>query len=245
MMFMKNFLALAFLAGAVMGCTTVKSYTAKTEAGPARPGDYPIHLYPVEIPVPRPHKVIGVMSIRDTPFTLFGGSFEGEVAQLRAKAGQVGADAVKLTAVEAPDFLHAKYRVEAELVRFTDAWERVELTEEDFRLYLANHQGGLDPIEGIWAANDPMQTRVAVVRNATRPGRDFVAFVLSTRNASWLLGYKKFELASGERAGVYRGYFYFEDFRRKGVAFSLKGSAANLFIVPMADDNPPVIFAKE
>lgn len=228
-----------------MGCTTVKNYESKADPGTARLADYPVHLYPKEVPVPRPHEVIGVMTIRDTPLTLFGGSFEGEVAQLRKKALQVGADAVKLTSVEEPDFLHAKYRVAAELIRFTDDWERVEITEAEFRAQLAASGGQLDPIEGIWTGSDSMQTRLGVMRSDTKPGRAFVAVVLSTRNVSWPVGYKKIELASGERAGIYRGYYYFEDFRRKGVAISLKGALGNLFFIPMADDARPLIFTKE
>lgn len=230
---------------AVVGCTTVKNYESKIAPGAAHPADYPIHLYPKEVAVPRAHEVIGVMSIRDTPLTLFGGSFEGEIAQLRKQAVRVGADAVKLTAVEQPDFLHAKYRVTAELIRFTDSWEQVEITEAEFRAQLSARRTQLDPIEGIWAANDPMQTRLGVLRSDTKPGRAFIAVVVSTRNVNWPVGYKKLELASGERAGIYRGYYYFEDFRRKAVALSLKGALGNLFFIPMSDDEPPLIFTKE
>lgn len=243
-MFIKNLFWLG-VALVFTGCTTISNYNAKAPAGPARAKDYPIHLYPKEVNVPRPHEVVGIMTIRDTPLTVWGGSFEGEVAELRRKAQKVGADAVKLTSVEQPDFLHAKYRVDGEIIRYTDVWEKSELTEANFKAYLAANAAALDPVEGIWQANDLMQTRVGIVRNASKPGRDFVAFILGTANASWQPGYKKLELASGERAGVYRGLFYYEDFRRRGIAITLRGQAPVIFIIPMEGDTPPVIFAKE
>jgi hypothetical protein len=242
---MKNLVLLPFLAVGLAGCTTVTSYTSKSEAGPARAADYPIYVYPEKLDVPRPYEVIGTMSIRDTPLTLFGGSFEGELQTLRERARRQGADALKLTSVEPPDFLHAKYRVEADFLRFTNAWEKVALSETELLTYFRTNQSALDTLEGIWQGNDAMRSRVGIVRNNSRPGRDFIAFILNTSNPTWQRGDKKLELASGERPGVYRGVYYFDDYRRKAVAFTLLGAQTNVFILPMPDENPPVIFAKE
>jgi hypothetical protein len=243
-MAMKNLLLVLSLT-VFAGCTTVKSYTPKTESGPAKPADYPIYVYPEKIGVPRPYEVIGAMSIRDTPFTLFGGSFEGELNTLRKHARKKGADALKLTAVEQPDFLHAKYRMEANFLRFTEAWENIAVSEDELRTYLQDQQSTLDPIEGIWLVNDALRSRVGIMRNKARAGREFVTFMLATTNPTWRPGDKKLDLTRGERPGVYRGVYCFDDYRRKSVAFSLLGSRTNVFILPMPDENPPVIFTKE
>lgn len=244
-MAIKNLVVLPLLALLLAGCTTVKSYVAKSEAGPAKPTDYPIYVYNDKMNVPRPFVVVGTMSIRDTPLTLFGGSFEGEVEILRKSARLKGADALELTAIEKPDFLHAKYRVTANFIRFTNAWESIAFSEDELRNYLRDNGATLDPIEGIWTATDAMQSRVGIIRNNAWAGRDFVAFILRTGNPTWQPGDKKLDLASGERPGVYRGNYYFDDYRRKGVALTLMGSRANAFILPMPDNNPPIIFTKE
>lgn len=243
-MAMKNILLLLSLT-VFAGCTVVKSYTPKAEPGPARAEDYPIYVYPEKVGVPRPYEVIGTMSIRDTPFTVFGGSFEGELDTLRKHARKQGADALKLTSVEQPDFLHAKYRMEANFLRFTNAWENIALSEEAFRAYLRANQQTLDPIEGIWLANDAMQSRVGIIRNNSWAGRDFVAFILRSANLSWRPGDKKLDIASGERPGVYRGIYYQDDYRRQGVAFTLRGAQTNMFAFPLSDDGFPSIFTRE
>jgi hypothetical protein len=241
----KNLFLLLFLAGLPVGCTTVKSYVPQTEPGPAKPADYPIYIYNEKTAVPRPAAVIGTMSIRDTPFTMFGGSLESELQTLQENARRRGADALKLTAVEQPDFLHAKYRVTADFLRFTNAWENLALLEQEFRTYLDTPTEPLDPIEGIWVVNDKLRSRVGIIRNNVRPGRDFIAFILNTSNPTWQPGDKKLELASGERPGVYRGLYCFDDYRRKAVAFTLMGARTNVFILPMPNDDPPIIFSKE
>jgi hypothetical protein len=227
------------------GCTTVTRYEAKTKAHPAKPADHPIYLYPREVRVPRPYEVIGVMEIRDTPFTMFGGSFESEIAALRERARKVGADAVQLTSVEQPDFLHAKYRMDANLIRFSEPWEQVQWTEAEFRDYLRAQGEALDPVEGIWVANDVMQSRIAIRRVKSRPDREFAAYLLHTRNPTWRLGDKKLDLVRGERPGVYRGAYYLEDYRRKSIAFSLLGARTNVFVIPQAEDEPPIVFSRE
>jgi len=241
----KNFFRFALLAVLLVGCTTVKNYDSKAAPGPAKPKDYPIYVYNEKAPVPRPYEVIGKMSIRDTAFTMFGGSLEGEVQTLREAARSKGADALLLTRVEPPDFLHAKYRVEASFLRFTNGWETITISDDELRAYFRDNEAALNPIEGIWQSNDATQSRVAIMQNNTWAGRDFIAIMLSSANPTWQRGDKKLDLAKGERPGVYRGNYYFDDYRRKGVAFTLMMARTNLFILPMADDSPPVIFSKE
>lgn len=240
-----KYLSLALSLAALTGCTVMKSYTPKAEAGPARAKDYPIYVYPEKIGVPRPYEVIGTMSIRDTPFTVIGGSFEGEMDILRDNARKRGADALKLTSVEQPDFLHAKYRITADFLRFTNVWENVALSDDEVQSYFQNPPQPLDPIEGVWVANDAMQSRVAILRNNAHPRRDFIAILLNTRNPSWQRGDVKLELASRERPGVYRGVYYQDDYRRQGVAFTLRGAQTNVFMFPSSDDGFPSIFTKQ
>jgi len=240
----KLFLGLSLMT-LLLGCTTVKTYKANTKPGAAKPEDHPIYVYNEKVPVPRPYEIIGTMTIGDTPFTVFGGSFEGELETLRKQARKRGADGLQITQVESPDFLHAKYRVTANFVRFTNTWESLPFSEADFRNYLTTQKEKLDPIEGFWQINDGVGSRVGIVRDNTRAGRDFFGFILATGNPSWKVGDKKIELASGERPGVYRGAYYFDDYRRKTVAFPLLGAQTNLFILQMPADETPILFKKE
>lgn len=240
----KSFLGL-LLVTLSLGCTTVKTYVPKAEPGAAKPTDYPIYVYNEKIAVPRPYEIIGTMNISDTPLTVFGGSFEGELDTLRQQARKRGADGLQITAVEPPDFFHAKYRVTANFVRFTNTWESLPFSEAEFRGYLTAQKEQLDPIEGCWQINDAAGSRVGIVRDNTRPGREFFGFVLASGNPTWKPGDKKIELATGERPGVYRGAYYFDDYRRKTVAFPLLGAQTNLFILQMPADETPVLFTKE
>lgn len=240
----KSILGLWFVT-MLLGCTTVKTYVANTEPGSPRAADYPIYVYNEKVPVPRPYEIIGTMRITDTPLTVFGGSFEGELDTLRQQARKRGADGLQITQVEPPDFFHAKYRVTGNFIRFTNMWESLPMAESDMRAYLTETQSQLDPIEGIWRVNDAARSRVGIVRDHTRPGRDFFGFLLATGNPSWKPGDKKIELARGERPGVYRGAYYFDDYRRKTVAFNLLGAQTNLFILQMPSDETPILFTKE
>lgn len=240
----KSILGLLFVP-LLLGCTTMKTYVSNTAPGSPRAADYPIYVYNEKIPVPRPYEVIGTMNISDTPFTVFGGSLEGEVDTLRKQARKRGADGLQITQVEPPDFFHAKYRVTGNFIRFTNTWETHPWSEAELQTYLTSEAGKLDVIEGIWRVNDAARSRVGIVRDNTRPGRDFFGFLLATGNPSWKLGAKKIELAGGERPGIYRGAYYFDDYRRKTVAFNLLGAQTNLFILQMPSDETPILFTKE
>jgi len=232
-------------AALATGCTTITSYKPQSEARAARAADYPIYVYPSETKVPRPYEVVGFMTIRDTPLTVFGGSLEGEIDELRTKARKVGADAVKLTSVEKPDFLHSKHRVEANIIRFRDEWETFPYTESEFAAYLEASRATLDPIEGIWSTTDAMQSRVAIMKSSMPRGRDFAGFILNSSNPTWRRGDKKVDLKKGERPGVYRGFVYLDDYQRHPVAFTLRGAQTNTFFFKLSDDLPPIIVTKE
>ena len=226
------------------GCTTVK-YEGKTDAGPAKPEGYPIYVYPEEVKVPRPFEVIGTMRVGDTPFTVIGGSLEGVMNTLRQKARQKGADALKLTSFKPPGFTSANYRADANFLRFTEAWESVSYSDDELRAYFRTNAQTLDPIEGIWLGSDAVQSRVVIMKNSARPGRDFIAFILSTSNPSWQRGDKKMDLARGERPGVYRGDYYLDDYQGKRVAFTFRGPPASRFILQWSEESAPVIFTRQ
>jgi hypothetical protein len=241
---MKNPALFLFPVLMLTGCTTVK-YEPKTAAGPAKPADYPIYVYTEKMKVPRPFEIIGTMRVGDTPITMIGGSLEAVLKTLRQNARQKGADALRLTAVNEPGFTSANYRVDANFLRFTDAWESVSLSEDELRAYFRTNGQTLDPIEGIWFVNDAPQSRVAIMKNSSKPGRDFVAFILNTKNPSWRRGDKKMDIASGERQGVYRGDYYLDDYQGKRVAFTLRGTPASSFVLQMSEESYPIVFSRE
>lgn len=232
------------LIGLLTGCGTVSDYSPQGATSQPKPADYPIYVYPEELPVPRAYETVGSMYVGETLFTVFGGSFENELNTMRKKARRVGADAVKITSIQQPDFLHAKHRVEANLIRFTQPWESIPMDEAEMKLYLQADRD-FDPLEGIWHIQDPAQTRIGIVENRSKPGRDFVAFLLDSSNASWKPGDKKLDLLRGERNEVYRGSYYFDDYRRQSVAFTLRPGNTNSFMIQLSVDSVPLFFVRE
>jgi hypothetical protein len=225
------------------GCTTVK-YESKTAAGPAKPEDYPIYVYNEKAKIPRAFEVIGTMRVGDTPVTVIGGSLESVMKTLRQNARRKGADALQLTSVEPPGFTSANYRIEANFIRFTDAWESVPRSEEELVAYYQTNGPSLDPIESIWVGNDPTQSRIGVVKDNSKPGREFIALILETKNPSWQRGDKKLDLVRGERPGVYRGEYYFDNYESKKVAITLRGPPQNRFVIHLPNDTSTISFAR-
>jgi hypothetical protein len=242
---MKNSVLIFFPLLLVAGCTTVAKYEPKTASGPPKPADYPIYVYTGDVTIPRPFEVIGTMKIGDTPITVIGGSVEDELNTLRKTARLKGADALQLTTVENPGLVHSKFRIEANLIRFTNAWETIFLSEEALRTYLRTNAQKLDPIEGIWVVNDAGRSRVGIMKTRSQPGKDFVAFILGTTNPSWHAGCKKMDLFRGERPGLYRAKYYLDDFQSKGVAFMLRGQQAGTFAFQTSEAAFPVVFTKQ
>ncbi len=242
--FMKKLILLFSVAGLV-GCSTTAKYEAKLPGGPAKPEEYPIYIYTQDMKLPRSFEVMGTMKVSDTPFTVTGGALEDVLKKLRQKAREQGADALQMRKIREPGFVSANYGAEADFLRFTDTWESIPATEEQIRAYFQTNAAALDPIEGIWMGNDPMQSRLAIVKNTSKPKREFVAIILSSRNKSWQPGDKKLDLARGERPGVYRGVYHLEDYRPWQVAFALRGTPANRFFLQMPDEATPVFYSRE
>ncbi len=243
-MFMKTSPSLACLLLMITGCSTAVKYDQKLASSPPKPADYPICVYAENTRVPRPFEVIGTMHVSDKPFTVFGGTLDGVVTTLRENARQKGADAVQLTTLKTPEFSTPHYRADANFLRFTDPWDSVAVTEEELRAYFKSQAATLDPIEGIWLVNDPSQSRVGIMQNSSKPRRDFIAFILDTKNLSWHPGDKKLDLARGERPGVYRGRFYLDDYQGVNIAFVFRVPPGNQIVVPTTEGRPPLILTR-
>ena len=123
-----------------------------------------------------------------------GGSVESEMYKVMQTAREKGADAVQMKSVEQPDFSNANFRLVADLLRYTDTWETITISEGEFAAYLKANQRSLDPIEGIWNTFGRVPHRIGIMRDTSKPGRDFVGFILDTENPTWRDGYKKIDI---------------------------------------------------
>jgi hypothetical protein len=224
------------------GCGTTKTYTASLPAGPAKPPDYPVPVYNINMRLPRPCQLIGKLAIGDTQLTMFGGDMPGVMKTIMATAHEKGADLVVLTSIKSPEFESAHYRVEASLLRYADNWETVVMSENDFLTYLQRHRQTLDPIEGIWSDGSP--DRVGIIRNAAKPGRDFIAFMLNVELPSWQAGYKKVDIAHVDRPGAYSLKYYRDDFSMAKTTVQMDHDRAFTFIISTDDKADEVTFTK-
>ena len=211
------------------GCSTTKTYKPNTAAGPAKPPGYPILIYNEDQRIPRPCQLIGEFSVGDTQLTMFGGDMKGVMKTLMDTAHEKGADVVELTSIKQPDFESAHYRVAANLLRYADKWETVSLSENDFLIYLQKNSATLDPVEGIWSDGSP--DRIGIIRDKSKPGRDFIAFMLNVQLPTWQKGYKKMDIARDARPGAYSFKYYRDDFGMAKTTALLDHDRAFSFIV--------------
>jgi hypothetical protein len=240
--FMKKlalWLSLIFL---LAGCGTTKTYKASLPDGPAKPPDYPIPVYSINMRIPRPCELIGQLSIGDTQLTMFGGDMPGVMKTIMLTAHEKGADIVVLTSIKAPEFESAHFRVQANLLRYTDHWETASISEKDFITYLQQHRETLDSIEGIWSDGSP--DRVGIVRDKSKPGRDFIAFMLNVELPSWQPGYKKMDIARVDRPGAYSLRYYLDDFNMAKTTVQMDHERTFTFILNKDDKADEVTFTK-
>ncbi len=240
--FMKRLALLVPVFFLLAGCGTTKTYTANLPAGPAKPPDYPIPVYNINMRLPRPCKLIGKLAIGDTQLTVFGGSMPGVMKTIMKTAHEKGADVVVLTSVKSPEFESAHYRMDANLLRYADTWETNSMSENDFLTYLRQHQQTLDPIEGIWSDGSP--DRIGIMKNSSKPGRDFIAFMLNVKLASWQAGYKKMDIAHVDRPGAYSLKYYRDDFAMEKTTILLDHNRAFSFLIVTDDKADEVTFTK-
>lgn len=239
---MKKLAPVFFLMLLLAGCTTGKTYKPSLAAPPPKPAGYPIPLYDPDVRIPRPCQLIGRVTIGDTGFTMFGGSLSGVMKTLMDTAHEKGADVIQVTSMDKPGFNSANYGVEANLLRYADTWETVAMSETNFLTYLQQHQPTLDPIEGIWS--DGSTELTGIIRDNSRPGREFIAFTLRPRLPSWRPGYKKMDIARNPRPGAYSLKFYREDFAEADTTVLLDHNRAFTFIIRAVDGAYPVTYVK-
>ncbi|MEI9862962.1 MAG: hypothetical protein WDN00_00055 [Limisphaerales bacterium] len=187
-----------------------KDLQARPATAPPKPADYPIPLYNQNMRIPRPCNLLGKLAIGDTQLTMFGGDMKGVLKTVMETAHEKGADIVVLTSIRQPEFESAHFRVEANLLAYADVWETVPMSLTNFQAYLQKNQKTLDPMEGIWS--DGSVDRIGIIRNKSKPGRDFIAFMLNVELVTWQPGYKKMDIARVDRPGAYSLKYYRDDF---------------------------------
>jgi hypothetical protein len=240
----KNLALFLFSMLLLTGCGTVVTYKSNARAGTARPVDYPIPVYTEGMTVPRPSEVIGTVSVKNSGFTVTGGSVEDVMRDVMQRARKNGADAVRVVSIGKPGFENPNYRVTADLLRYTDSWETIAISEDEFFAYLKKNQQALDPIEGVWFADGQYENRIGIMRNTSKPGRDFVGFVLDTDQPAWRKGYKKIDIARGKQPGSYNFNFYLDDFSEYSTTVVLDGASKLLLIFQTSDESETITYSK-
>ena len=125
----------------------------------------------------------------------------------------------------------------ADLLRYTDDWESLAISEPGFVKYLDTHRQNLDPIEGIWDGAETVPHRIGIVRDHSRPGRDFVGFMLDTADPTWREGYKKIDIQRGVQPGSYVLDYYLNNFSRKEITVILGQSLTFTLNMPTSDED--------
>lgn len=237
----RHLAAFLFLALLLTGCSTVVTYKPNLPAGPAKPVGYPIPVYTENMKVPRPCEVIGTVAVGGGYFTMRGGSAEAETKKIIQTAWEKGADAVAVRSVEKPGFTRANYSIVADLLRYTDAWETVPVSGQWFGNYLKTNQQNLDPIEGVWDGSGTVLHRIGIMRDNSKPGRDFVGFILDTADPSWHEGYKKIDIKRGAQPGGYIFDYYLDDFSKRETTVILGQNRAFSLMIPVSDEETDFI----
>jgi len=238
----KGVAALVLLCGGMTGCTTWTTYDPLAAANPPTRADYPIPVYAPDQEPPRPCTPLGVITIQHTPLTIQGGGVAKEMQQVMQRAHATGADAVQLVVLQKPGFDSGNYSLQARLLRYIDSWEKLPLAEQDFMDYLRKNQATLDPIEGIWT--DGLPHRLGIIRDASRPGRDYLAFTLTPDAPNWVTGYKKMDITRGETPGSYAIKYYKDDFSSSDLVVTLEENRRFRFILNAGEKLFPMTFTK-
>ena len=232
-------------AALLSGCSTVVSYQPHSPAGPAKPVGYPIPIYTEKMTVPRPCTLIGTVTVGEGPFTMRGGTPEEETKKIIKTAWEKGADAVKIQSIETPGFSQADFRIVADLLRYADDWETIPISTQNLVNYLDQNRQTLDPIEGIWDGVGTSPNRVGIMRDHSKPGRNFVGFILITTNPTWHEGYKKMDIRRGAQPGSYNLTYYLEDFGKAQVTVILGRKQWFTLNMPTSDeDADSIIYSK-
>ena len=237
---MKKSLFLSLLL--LTGCSTEVAYQPHLPAGLARPAGYPVPVYAQNQTVPRPCRLIGTVSIAGGQFTMFGSSLDSEMKKLMKTAWEKGADAVQITSVEQPGFSSSSFHLTADLLRYADEWEMAPISAEKFAAYLAANGQRLDPIEGVWEGDEIAPITIGIIRDTSKPDRDFIGFILNVENPAWRKGYKKIDIRRGAQPGGYVFDYYLDNFSRRETTIVLDRAATFSLMIPTASSEEPPSF---
>jgi hypothetical protein len=238
------FIFVVFAALVSSGCTSV-SYQSNSTDHLSWPDYYPIPVYTEDQQIPRPCRIIGTVSINAGKFTMFGGTPENEIKNVIQLAHEKGADAIKVTGMDKPDFANPNFRMNADLLRYADTWETVVLSKAQFAQYLGSRAQTLDPIEGIWISGGLNPDSIGILRDQSKPGRDFIAFILNSQNPVWRSGLKKMDIRRGLEPGSYVLTYYLDDFARRDASIILKQRNSFAFMLETAGENGTLITYKK
>jgi hypothetical protein len=213
------------------------TYQPHSPAGPAWPAGYPIPVYTENMTVPRPCELIGTVTVAEGSFTMRGGSADQETKKIIETAWKKGADVVHISSIERPDFSRADFRIVADLLRYADDWETIPVSRQNLVNYFDTNEQRLDPIEGVWEGAGTNPNHIVIIRNHSKPGRDFIGFILSPDNPTWHEGYKKMDIKRGVQPGAYIVDYYLEDFSRVEVTVILGHSRVFTLNMPTSDED--------
>ena len=233
-MLILRLVALALGCLAMSGCSTYTTFQSFGPGGTRTPDSYPIPIFTPDQTLPRPVSVIGIVAVRHTPVTIFGGTVVSEMSKIMKKAHAVGADEVQVLSLQAPGFDTPDFSIQARLLRYAAPWENLAISEQNFRDYLAKNRQSLDPIEGIWT--DGLPHRLGIIRASQSPGRDFVAFTLTPDQPNWKPGDKKMDIARVS-AGNYQIKYYRDDFCSSDLEVNLEQGKRIHFILVVGDQS--------
>ena len=161
--------------------------------------------------LPRPCELVGKLAIGDTQLTMFGGSMPEVMKTIMKTAHEKGADVVD------SDFRQDHRISKAPII----AWKpnccvtptlgkRTACRKMIFWPISSSTGRPWIPSKGIWSDGSP--DRIGIMRNTSKPGRDFIAFMLNVELPSWQVGYKKMDIARTDRPGAYSLKYYRDDF---------------------------------
>ncbi len=86
-----------------------------------------------------------------------------------------------------------------------------------------------------------MPHRIGIMRDNSKPGRDFVGFILNSPDPTWHEGYKKIDIQRGVQPGSYVMDYYLEDFNGKEITVILGQSRTFTLNMPTSDEEADFI----
>lgn len=233
---MKKFAVVMLLALSLIGCEPALNYTSLQPSRTPKSNNSHIMIYPSTETVPADFVVLGTIRVDDSGFTT-NCSLDYVVECAIKKARDVGADAIQITKIKPPDLWSYCYRITASAISFdTSNWPRIKKTEKDFRTYYDENANSLNTIEGIWSFSQTgtlrhLQSgatraidysrpyRIAIVKDTSNSGYDFIAVVLESEYPAWEPGFVKARFRKTVFPSIYEGKWYMGGFTERNQNF--------------------------